>query len=96
MRLSLLLAVLPVVLAAPVINPRAGTIIPGKYIVKMKNDALQEALQGALDLLEKTPHHTYSFGSYKGFAAEMTDAIVALVSKLPGVCRFTFRKLKRH
>ncbi|KAF2193523.1 subtilisin-like serine protease-like protein PR1A [Zopfia rhizophila CBS 207.26] len=87
MRLSLLLAALPLALAlpAPIINPRAGQVIPGKYIIKMKNDAAQDVLESALKLLSKEPEHVYGFGSYKGFAAEISDSIVGLLQALPGV-----------
>ncbi|ORY04114.1 subtilisin-like serine protease-like protein PR1A [Clohesyomyces aquaticus] len=85
MRFSLLLAVLPLAIAAPVITPRAGQVIPGKYIIKMKNEAAQELLEAALAFLDKSPEHVYGFGKYKGFAAEMSDAIVKLVAALPSV-----------
>jgi len=79
------LAALPVALAAPIITPRAGSIIPGAYIVKFKNEALQDAVEGALKLLQKGPKHVYGFGKYKGFAADLPDSIVELIAALPGV-----------
>lgn len=89
MKLSLLLAILPVVLAlpAPVIVPRAGTPIPGKFIVKMKNQDLENLINTALKMLKKDPAHVYKFGAWGGFAAEMTDDIVNLLRNLPGVSR---------
>ncbi|KAF2203614.1 subtilisin-like serine protease-like protein PR1A [Delitschia confertaspora ATCC 74209] len=83
--LQLLLAVLPLALGAPVITPRAGTVIPGKYIVKMKNEVAQDILEHAISLLQKQPEHIYGFGSYKGFAGELSDAVVKIISALPGV-----------
>jgi hypothetical protein len=87
MRSELILAaLLPLALSAPVIRPRAGQAIPGKYIVKMKNDALEDIVEQALKFLSKSPDHVYGFGKYKGFAAEMADDIVELLSNFPGVC----------
>ena len=90
MRLELILAtILPLALAAPVLKPRAGHAIPGKYIVKMKNDALQDVVEEALKFLSKGPDHVYGFGKYKGFSAEIADDIVDLLSNLPFVCRLS-------
>lgn len=87
MKLSLLLALLPAVLAlpAPVLIPRAGSPIPGKYIVKMKNGNLESLINNALKLLNKDPAHLYNFGGFGGFAAEMNDQVVQLLRNLPGV-----------
>jgi len=87
MKLSVFLALLPLALAAPapIILPRAGSPIPGKYIVKMKNENLQNLINTALKLLRKDPAHVYGFGNFGGFAAEMADDIVDLIRNLPGV-----------
>ncbi|KAF2830369.1 subtilisin-like protease [Ophiobolus disseminans] len=87
MKLSLLLALLPAALAAPapMIIPRAGSPIPGRYIVKMKNENLQQLINSALLLLRKDPAHVYKFGGFGGFAADMQDDIVDLIRNLPGV-----------
>lgn len=87
MKLSLLLALLPVALAlpAPVIVPRAGTPIPGRYIVKLKNQNLENLINTALKLLKKDPTHVYKFGGFGGFSADITDDIVELLRNLPGV-----------
>lgn len=87
MKLSLLLALLPVVLAlpAPIIVPRAGSPIPGKFIVKMKNENVQELINTALKLLNKDPAHVYNFGKFGGFAAELNDNLVQILRNLPGV-----------
>ncbi|KAH8700068.1 subtilisin-like protease [Phaeosphaeriaceae sp. PMI808] len=87
MQLSLLLALLPLALAlpAPVIIPRAGTPIPGRYIVKMKNQNLQGLIDTALKLLKQDPAHVYDFGNFGGFAADMADDMVNLIRNLPGV-----------
>jgi hypothetical protein len=87
MQLSLLLALLPLALAAPapMLVPRAGSPIPGRYIVKMKNENLQQLVNSAMKLLRKDPVHTYGFGNFGGFAADMADDIVELMRNLPGV-----------
>ena len=87
MKLSLLVSLLPVALAlpAPVIVPRAGTPIPGRYIVKMKNQNLETLINNALRVLRKDPAHVYNFGGFGGFSAEMADDIVDLLRNLPGV-----------
>jgi subtilisin family serine protease len=85
MRLSLLLAVLPLAFAAPIITPRAGQVIPGKYIIKLKNDALQALVSEALDLLDDEPEHKWDFGGFKGFGAKISDDLVEKIAALPGV-----------
>ncbi|KAJ8118782.1 hypothetical protein OPT61_g311 [Boeremia exigua] len=88
MQLSLLLSLLPVLALAapaPVIQPRAGTPIPGRYIVRLKNQGLQLILESALKLLKKEPAHVYKFGNFGGFAAELSDDVVQLLQNLPGV-----------
>lgn len=91
MKLSLLFAFLPAVLAlpAPVLVPQAGTPIPGKYIVKMKNGGSSNLVDAALKLLNKKPSHVYKSNGFGGFAAEISDQIVELLQKLPDV-RFLF------
>lgn len=97
MKLSLLLALLPFALAAPapVIIPRAGSPIPGRYIVKMKNENFQQLINTALGLLRKDPAHVYGFGGFGGFAADMQDDIVELIRNLPGV-RTSSLSFNRH
>jgi hypothetical protein len=88
MRLSLLLAVLPLAFAAPIITPRAGQVIPGKYIIKLKNDALQALVSEALDLLDDEPEHKWDFGGFKGFGAKISDDLVEKIAALPGVSAY--------
>lgn len=85
MRFELLLALLPLVLGAPIVTPRAGTVIPGKYIVKFKDAEITTTVENALNLLEKAPAHVYGMGKFKGFAAEMSEDILKLVQALPSV-----------
>ncbi|KAF9700167.1 hypothetical protein EKO04_001627 [Ascochyta lentis] len=88
MQLTLLLSLLPALafaLPAPVLQPRAGTPIPGRFIVKLQNQNLQTLFEGALKLLKKDPAHVYQFGNFGGFAAEMSDDVVKLLRNFPGV-----------
>lgn len=87
MQLSVFLALLPLALAAPapIIIPRAGSPIPGRFIVKMKNENLQQLVDSTLKLLRKDPAHVYKFAGFGGFAADMADDMVDLIRNLPGV-----------
>ncbi|KAH7135755.1 peptidase S8/S53 domain-containing protein [Dendryphion nanum] len=92
MRFELLLAALPFALAAPTISPRAplivprnGSPIPGKFIVKFKNDALNDIFERAVGFLKNGAEHKFEFGNFKGFSAEIDDSIVDLLRLLPGV-----------
>ena len=94
MQLSLLLAMLPLALAAPApvpepapfLRPRAGSAIPGRYIVKMKNENLDSLVNSALKVLKKDPRHVYKFGAFGGFAADLSDDTLDLLRHFPGVC----------
>lgn len=80
------LAFLPLVLGAPVITPRAGQVIPGRYIVKFKDsDFTTSAVNSALALLPAAPAHTYTLNSFKGFAGELSDELVKVIAALPNV-----------
>jgi subtilisin family serine protease len=86
MRFEVLLALLPVAIAAPVLTPRAGTVIPNRYIVKFKeSDVATAAVNAAMSLLPKAPAHIYDFGKFRGFAAEFDDTVLNLIKALPNV-----------
>jgi len=86
MRFEVLLALLPVAIAAPLITPRAGTVIKDRYIVKFKDsDVATAAVESALSMLPKAPAHVYNIGKFKGFAAEFDAAILAKIQALPNV-----------
>jgi hypothetical protein len=92
MRFELFLAALPFALAAPTIQtrapiilPREGHAVPGKWILKMKNDALGHLLEDIFTKLNKDPEHVYEFGKFKGFSAELSDNLVEVLSRMPGV-----------
>lgn len=87
MRLDFItLAALPLVLGAPVVTPRSGQIIPGRYIVKFKdNDFTASVINSVLALLPAAPAHTYTLNTFKGFAGELSDELVKVISALPNV-----------
>jgi hypothetical protein len=70
---------------APASPPRAGTPIPGRYIVKLQRKNFNEDYKAARKLLKKNPAHIYEIGNFAGFAAEMTDDIVRQMRYSPGV-----------
>lgn len=94
MRLDILLAILPAALAmpsvkrdspAPLIMPRdESTIIPGKYIVKLKEGSSASALSDTLSLLAKSPEHVYS-SAFSGFAATLDKKTLDALRDQPNV-----------
>jgi hypothetical protein len=88
MKLSLLLWLLPAMtlaLPAPVIPPRAGSPIPGRYVVKIQRHNYAAILKAARNMLKQDPIHVYDFGNFGGFTADMTDDMVERIRRLPGV-----------
>ncbi|KAF2404545.1 subtilisin-like protein [Trichodelitschia bisporula] len=75
-----LLTLVPFVLAAPLIQPRAAETIPGKYIVVLKpngpsaGEIFADLAGGALASVRR--ERTYDLGGFKGFAASLSDAQV--------------------
>ncbi|KAK3986127.1 putative peptidase [Cladorrhinum sp. PSN332] len=81
-----LAALLPFALAAPVIQPRGAQVIPGSYIVKLKDGASDATLQSTLKGLKAvSPEHTYKAAKFKGFAAKLSAANLDAVRKNPNV-----------
>jgi len=79
-------ALLPLALAAPVIQPRGLQIIPGNYIVKLKDGSTENTLLNAIKQLKSSPtKHVYRAGHFKGFAAKLSPQVLEAVSKLPEV-----------
>lgn len=79
MRASTLLSLVPMVAAAPsaltrrapVVVPRGGTHIEGKYIIRMKSDAISTAAESAISSISADADYTYKRG-FSGFAASLT------------------------
>lgn len=81
MRFSpLTVGLLPLALSAPLLTPRDGTAIPGKYLVVLKPSAARPA--GILSNLAGgaaagvSQERTYELGSFKGFSAALSDSQV--------------------
>lgn len=85
MRFEVLLAFLPAAIAAPVLTPLVGTVIPDRYIIKLKESELSAAVNTVLSLLPKPAAHVYNFGNFKGFAAELDNATLNIIKALPNV-----------
>jgi hypothetical protein len=81
---TLLLALLPAAFAAPLIVPREGKLIPGKYIVKMNAGASKEELEQAKKLLSRVDFE-YDFNGFVGFAGSAPSDGVAPLQKLDAV-----------
>jgi len=87
MHSALLLTLLPFVLAAPapIITPRGAQVIPGKYIVKLKESASKANLEEAVSLLKEKPEHKYGFGKFAGFAGKINAATIKKLQDLDAV-----------
>jgi hypothetical protein len=82
------LSLVPLVLAAPapVIQPRAGQIIPGKYIVKLKAGASDATLKSVMSKLgSSSATNVYTSSGFKGFASKLDSATLATIQSLPEV-----------
>lgn len=88
MRLSIIAAVLPLALAAPVVEPaplieaRGTQPIAGKYIVKLKDNA-RLSIMDARKKVEET-EHVYE-NVIKGFSASLNDEEVERLRNDPDV-----------
>ncbi|GAB1315274.1 hypothetical protein MFIFM68171_05484 [Madurella fahalii] len=94
-----LLALLPAVLAAPAVEPldkrapviaaRAGQVVPGKYIIKLKDDADDDVLDRAVGRLGKSgkskAEHVYKGSKFKGFAGKIDASTLEELRALPEV-----------
>ncbi|KAK3307784.1 peptidase S8/S53 domain-containing protein [Chaetomium strumarium] len=89
-----LLALLPAALAAPTAEPldkrapviaaQAGRVVPGKYVVKLKEGASDDALEKAVKKLGKTDH-VYRGRKFKGFAGKLEGDLLDEIRRLPDV-----------
>ncbi|KAI2637488.1 peptidase S8/S53 domain-containing protein [Xylaria nigripes] len=94
MRSSAVLAALPLVLAAPskratpapLLQPHQNAqVIQGKYIVKLRTEAGVQALDAHTNLVASKPDHTYTAGTFTGFAGSLTDEEVKALQDMPDV-----------
>jgi hypothetical protein len=91
-----LLALLPAALAAPTAEPldkrapviaaQAGRVVPGKYVVKLKEGASDDALDKAVKKLSKTDH-VYRSRKFKGFAGKLEGDLLDEIRRLPDVSK---------
>lgn len=60
---------------APIFKPSTGQLIPNKYIVKLKDSALEDELYAAVSTLSdiEKVSYIYNGGRFKGFALELDD-----------------------
>lgn len=78
------LGLVPLALAAPILNERADNTVPGKYIVVYKQDvnSVAEAAKGYTGdhpLANLKREQTYQLGTFKGFSALLSqDQLSAL------------------
>ncbi|KAG7289965.1 hypothetical protein NEMBOFW57_006343 [Staphylotrichum longicolle] len=91
-----LLALLPAALAAPtaepldkrapIISARAGHVVPGKYIIKLKEGTSDDVLEAAVGKLGKSKaDHVYRNRKFKGFAGTVGAALLEELRALPEV-----------
>lgn len=97
MRFSTILALLPFAAAAPyntgetvmkrapLIVPRGGRHIPGKYIVRMKSGVISTSVTSAVSSIKAEADHQYTH-AFSGFAATMDDDELEKIRSNPDVC----------
>jgi hypothetical protein len=78
----------PIDKRAPLIQARAGEVVPGKYIVKLKEGASSEALDAALSRVTrkgKKADLVYRNKGFKGFAGKLDMDLLEELRYLPEV-----------
>jgi hypothetical protein len=92
MKASVLLALLPIVMAAPskrafpapVLVPRDAQLVEGKYIIKMKSGAGSSSVSSAISSIAADADQTYTH-SFKGFAASLSPQELEKLRNDPNV-----------
>jgi hypothetical protein len=77
-------------LAAPVLENRQNSTIPGEFIVVLKpdtaNDGLLSSVQSVIDILGGiAPRFVYDLGGFKGYHVSAADDLVTVISNLAEV-----------
>ncbi|KAI0527876.1 subtilisin-like protease PR1K [Xylaria bambusicola] len=93
MRSAAIIAALPLALAAPskraspapLLKPRSGDIIEGKYIVKMRAGSDVSILESHKSLVANKVDYTYNSHKFTGFAVSMTEEEVKALQDMPDV-----------
>ncbi|KAB5585503.1 peptidase S8/S53 domain-containing protein [Coniochaeta sp. 2T2.1] len=76
----------PEPVAAPILTPRGAQVIPGKYIVKVKDGLGSDIVDTVVNLLGSTkPSHIFKGNGFKGFASKLDDRLLGIISKFPDV-----------
>lgn len=97
MKVSTLLAILPLAMAAPakrsfpapVLVPRGAQLVEGKYIIKMKTAAGGASVTSAISSITADADHTYTH-SFHGFAASLTPQELETLRGDPNVSKSAF------
>lgn len=92
MRAATLLSILPLAAAAPsvrsapapVIVPRGGNGIEGKYIIRMKPNSISTAIESSISAIQAEADYTYS-RSFRGFAASLSPEELEKLQMDPNV-----------
>lgn len=93
---STLLAALPLAVAVPVIEERQTNLRP-RYIVVFKPEAPASIFETVFDALPSlVPDYIYNIGSFKGFAAPLTEALLTTVTSLSSVSQPSVFTLHDH
>ncbi|KAK4121186.1 serine protease [Parathielavia appendiculata] len=76
----------PITKRAPIIAARAGQVVPGKYVIKLKEDASDDALEAAISKLRNKPDFVYKkHRKFKGFAGKVESDALDAIRSLPEV-----------
>ncbi|KAK1985826.1 subtilase [Colletotrichum cereale] len=71
---------------APLIKPRGATLVAGKYIVRLKNEAKTSALQSVMSTFSADADHVYNFGNaLRGFASSLNATEIEKLQNDPDV-----------
>lgn len=96
MKVSAILSLLPLAMAAPaslgkreggpapLLQARDGTPIAGKYIVKMKDQTDGMSISSAVETFSGDADHVWNEG-FKGFAASLNEDEIASLRENPNV-----------
>lgn len=103
MQLSVLLALLPAILAAPAVEkraepaplltPRGVDVVADKYIVKFKDGIARIAVDESMNILESKADFVYET-AFRGFAGHLTKAELQTLRNHPDVSVFPETKTK--
>lgn len=90
MQLSAAFLVASCALAAPVLENRQNSTIPGGFIVVLKPETTSEGLSDSVQSVTNvlggiTPKFVYELGSFKGYHVSAVDDLVDIISNLAEV-----------